>query len=90
MLKRKNAATLLKILSKIFYSIKCYDKTNMNVFTLSLLGNFSWVLTYLASLFSNYIIISYINLAFMCLNYLYVPQKNLIITKRHMIYNAPV
>ena len=66
MLKRKNAATLLKILSKIFYSIKCYDKTNMNVFTLSLLENFSWVLTYLASLFSKYIIIPYINLAFMC------------------------
>ena len=75
MLKRKNAATLLKILSKIFYSIKCYDKTNMNVFTLSLLENFSWVLTYLASLFSNYIIIPYINLAFMCLKYLYVPQR---------------
>ena len=28
------------------YSVKCYDKSNMNVFTLSLWKNFPWGLIY--------------------------------------------
>ena len=34
------AATSLKFLWKNLYSVKCYDKSNMDVFTLSLWENF--------------------------------------------------
>ena len=40
------AATSLKMLWKNLYSIKCYDKLNMNVFTLSLWEIFWWGLIY--------------------------------------------
>ena len=38
------ASTSLKILLKNLYSVKCYDKSNMNVFTLW--ENFQWGLIY--------------------------------------------
>ena len=43
------AATLLKIVVKNHYSVKCYDKSNMNVITctLSLWENCRWGLIYL-------------------------------------------
>ena len=40
MLRGNIAATSLKILSENLFSVKCYDNTNMNVFTLSLWDNF--------------------------------------------------
>ena len=40
MVRRNSAATSLKMIWKNLYSVKCYDKVNMNVFTLSLWGNF--------------------------------------------------
>ena len=46
MLRRNIAATLLKILWKNLHSVKCYDKSNMNVFTLSQWENFRWGLIY--------------------------------------------
>ena len=46
MLRRNIAATLLKMLCKNLYLVKCYDKTNQNVFALSLRENFSWGSTY--------------------------------------------
>ena len=46
MLRDNNAATSLKILSKNLYSVKYYNKSNMNVFTLSLWENFQWGLIY--------------------------------------------
>ena len=46
MLRWHIAATLLKILSKNIYSVKCYDKSKMNVFTSSLLENFPLGLIY--------------------------------------------
>ena len=36
MVRRNIAATSLKMLLKNLYSVKCYDKLNMNVLTLSL------------------------------------------------------
>ena len=39
-------ATSLKMLWKNLYSVKCYDKLNMNVFTLSLWENIWWGLIY--------------------------------------------
>ena len=46
-LKSSNiAATSLKILLKNLYSVKCYDKLNMNVLTLSLWENYWWGLIY--------------------------------------------
>ena len=42
MLRRNIAATLLKILLEKLLSVKCYDKSNMNVFTLSLWETFHW------------------------------------------------
>ena len=36
MLRGNIAVTLLKILCNNLFSVKCYDKTNMNVFALSL------------------------------------------------------
>ena len=36
MVRGNIAATSLKMLWKNLYSVKCYDKLNMNVFTLSL------------------------------------------------------
>ena len=39
-------ATLLKILRKNLYSVKCYAKSNMNIFTLSLRENFRRGLIY--------------------------------------------
>ena len=42
MLRGNNAATLLKIVWKKLYSVKCYDKSNMNVITLSPWENFRW------------------------------------------------
>ena len=38
MMRRNIAATSLKIVCKNLYSVKCYDKTNMKVFALSLWG----------------------------------------------------
>ena len=46
MLSGNIAATSLKILWKNPFSVKCYDKSNMNVFTLSLKENFQWGLIY--------------------------------------------
>ena len=46
MLRGNIAATLLKTLLKNLYSVKCYDKLNMNVLTLSLWENFWWGLIY--------------------------------------------
>ena len=46
MLRGNIAATSLKILLKNLYSVKCYDKLNMNVLTLSLRENFRWGLIY--------------------------------------------
>ena len=46
MLRRNIAATSLKMLLKNLYSVKCYDKLNMNVLTLSLWENFWWGLIY--------------------------------------------
>ena len=40
MVRGNIAATSLKMLWKNLYSVKCYDKLNMNVFTLSLWENF--------------------------------------------------
>ena len=40
------AATSLKMLWKNLYLVKCYDKLNMNVLTLSLWENFWWGLIY--------------------------------------------
>ena len=36
-----------KIIWENLYSVKCYDKSNMNVFALSLWENFRWGLIYL-------------------------------------------
>ena len=46
MLRGNIAATSLKMLLKNLYSVKCYDKLNMNVLTLILLENFWWGLIY--------------------------------------------
>ena len=46
MLRRSIAATLLKIVCKNFYLVKSYNKTNMKVFAVILLENFSCGLTY--------------------------------------------
>ena len=46
MLRGNIAATLLKILWKNLYSVKCYDKSNMNVFTLNLWEKFLLGLIY--------------------------------------------
>ena len=46
MLRGNIAATSLKILLKNLYSVKCYDKLNMNLLTLSLWENFWWGLIY--------------------------------------------
>ena len=47
MLRRDIAATSLKILSKNHDSIKCYDKTNIEICTLSMRKIFSWGLIYI-------------------------------------------
>ena len=46
MLRGNVAATSLKILWKNLYLVKCYDKSKMNVFILSLWENFPWGLIY--------------------------------------------
>ena len=46
MARENIAATSLKMLWKNMYSVKCYDKLNMNVFTLRLWENFWWGLIY--------------------------------------------
>ena len=46
MVKGNIAATSLKMLWKFFYLVKCYDKINLNVYTLSLWENFGWGLIY--------------------------------------------
>ena len=46
MVRGNIAATSLKILWKNLYSVKCYDKLNMDVFTLSLWENIWWGLIY--------------------------------------------
>ena len=46
MLRGNIAAASLKILLKNLYSVKCYNKSNMNVFILSLWENFRWGLIY--------------------------------------------
>ena len=42
MLRGNIAATSLTILLENLYSVKCYDKSNMNVLTLILWENFRW------------------------------------------------
>ena len=54
MVRRNIAATLLKMLWKNLYSVKCYDKLNMNVFTLSLWENFWWGLIYFDQFINHY------------------------------------
>ena len=51
MLRGNIAATSLKILWKNLYSVKCYDKSNINAFALSRWENFRRGLIYFASLF---------------------------------------
>ena len=51
MVRGNIAATSLKMLWKNLYSVKCYDKLNMNVFTLCLWENFWTGLIYLTSLY---------------------------------------
>ena len=46
MLRRNIAATSLKVWWKNLYSVKCYDKSNMDVYTFSLWENFRWGLIY--------------------------------------------
>ena len=46
MLMRNIVPTLLKIICKILYMVKCYDKANMGVCALSVWEIFSWGLTY--------------------------------------------
>ena len=46
MVRGNISATSLKMLWKKLYSVKYYDKLNMNVFTLSLWENFWWGLIY--------------------------------------------
>ena len=46
MLRRNIAATTLKTLWKNLNSVKCFDKSKMNVFTLSLWENFRCGLIY--------------------------------------------
>ena len=46
MLRRNIAAPSLKILWNNLNSVNCYDKSNMNVFTLSQWENFGWGLIY--------------------------------------------
>ena len=46
MLSRNVAVTLLKMLCKKLYSVKCYGISNMNVFALGLWENLSWGLTF--------------------------------------------
>ena len=46
MVRGNITATSLKMLWKNLHSVKCYDKLNMNVFTLSLWKNFWWGLIY--------------------------------------------
>ena len=53
MLKGNIAASLLKVLWKTLYSVKYYDKSNMKVFTLSLLEHFRWGFIYFDKLHDN-------------------------------------
>ena len=46
MLRGNIAATSLKMLLKNIYSLKCYDKLNINVLTLSLWETIWWGLIY--------------------------------------------
>ena len=46
MLRGNIAATSLKCYGKNLYSVKCYEKLNMNIFTLILWHNFWWGLIY--------------------------------------------
>ena len=46
MVKGNIAATSLKMLWKNLYTVKCYDKLKMNVFTFSPWENFWWGLIY--------------------------------------------
>ena len=55
MLRRNIAATLLKMLCKNLYLVKCYNKTNQNVFALSLQENFSWGSTYFDKLIKGFL-----------------------------------
>ena len=55
MLRRNIAATLLKMLCKNLYLVKCYDITNQNAFALSLRENFSWSSTYFDKLIKGFL-----------------------------------
>ena len=46
MLRGNIAVTSLKIVLENLVSVKCYDKSNINVFTLSLWENMRWGLIY--------------------------------------------
>ena len=59
MLSGNIVATLLKILRKNLLSVKCYDKLNMNVLSLSLWENFRWGLIYFDQFRKDDIAISY-------------------------------
>ena len=54
MLRGNIAATSLKMLLKNLYSVKCNDKLNVNVLTLSLWENFWWGLIYFDQFINQY------------------------------------
>ena len=54
MVRGNIAATSLKMLWENLYSVKCFDKLNMNVFTLSKCENFWWGFIYFDQFSSNY------------------------------------
>ena len=58
MFRETIAATSLKILWKNLYSVKCYDKSNTNVFTLSLWEIFQWGLIYFDQFLNKHFFIS--------------------------------
>ena len=55
MLRGNIAAASLKMLLKNLYSVKSYDKLNMNVLTLSLWENFWWGLIYFDQFICKYL-----------------------------------
>ena len=61
MLRGNIAATSLKMLLKNLYSVKCYDKLNMNVLTFSLWENFWWGFIYFDQFIFMFLIISLVS-----------------------------
>ena len=77
MLRRNIAAPSLKILWKNLNSVKFYDKSNMNVFTLSQRENFRWGLIY----FDQFTIIDFNEVDIR----IYLPEKVIIHRGRYNI-----